>query len=69
MTRSSLEFVTGCWIDKSDMVSLAVVPLIVTSRDNVPDPPCWNSQFNEWVLSPSMPAKSRTVLVNQDRMN
>lgn len=69
MSSSSFEFVTGCWIDRSDMVSLAVVPLIVTNKDKVPDPPCWNSQFNEWVRSPSMPARSRTALVNQRHMN
>lgn len=62
MTSTSLACVSDWWLDKSDIVSEAVVPLMVMSSERDPEPPCWNSQFNECVRSPSTPARSRTAL-------
>ena len=64
MISTSFESVVGCWccVDKSDIVSEAVVPLIVTSNESVPEPPCWKSQLIECVRSPSTLAKSSTAL-------
>lgn len=62
MTATSLECVSDWCVDKSEIVSEAVVPLMVMSSERDPEPPCWNSQFSECVRSPSTPARSRTAL-------
>ena len=57
-----ISFLDG-WTDvRSDIVSEAVVPLIVTSNETDPKAPSWKSHVNECVNSPSRLVKSRTAL-------